>query len=238
MQVLRSFLPILQTIDVYSGEVEHRDSTGGGGVIRPGDVQWMTAASGLVHEERHSRDFSKTGGVFEMIQLWVNLPAKDKMSAPRYQGIQSNDIPVVHLPDGAGLARVVAGELTGLKGAAKTHTSINLWDLRLNADHSSEFRMPTGHTTLVFVLSGKVRLGSGEILGAADLAALSREEEAFSLTALENAKVLILGGEPINEPVIGYGPFVMNSPKEIQQAFVDFNNGLMGSMGPIEGSAN
>jgi redox-sensitive bicupin YhaK (pirin superfamily) len=221
---------------VYSGEVEHRDSSGGGGVIGPGDIQWMTAASGLIHEERHGKEFSKSGGRFEMIQLWVNLPAKDKMTKPRYQGIQNKNVPRIDLEKDAGFIRIISGESDGKKGPAKTFTPVNLWDVQVNAGHTAELRMPKGYTTLVFVLSGEVRLGSGETISDAELAVLSRDEEEFSLTALSNAKILVLGGEPINEPIVGYGPFVMNSMKEIEQAFVDFNSGKMGTIGEIEGS--
>lgn len=215
---------------VYSGQVEHRDSSGGGGVIGPGDIQWMTAASGLVHEERHGREFSKTGGVFEMVQLWVNLPARDKMSKPGYQGIRDADVPKVNLSNNAGSVRIIAGEFEGTKGPAKTFTPIHLWDMRLSSGRKTDLRMPKGFTTLVFVLSGQVRLGSGEMIGEAELALLSRDEENFSLEATEDAKILVLGGEPIDEPIVGYGPFVMNSTKEIQQAFDDYNNGRMGSI--------
>lgn len=221
---------------VYSGEVEHRDSSGGGGVIGPGDIQWMTAASGLVHEELHGKEFAKTGGIFEMVQLWVNLPAKDKMTKPRYQGIRNNDVPVLDFENEAGSIRVIAGEFKGKKGPAKTFTPVNLWDVKVNAGHTVNLSMPHGHTTLVFVLSGQVRLASGETLSDAELAVLSKDEEEFSLTALGDAKILVLGGEPLNEPIVGYGPFVMNSMKEIEQAFTDFNNGKMGTIGEIEGS--
>lgn len=221
---------------VYSGQVEHRDSSGGGGVIGPGDIQWMTAASGLVHEERHGKDFSAQGGLFEMIQLWVNLPAKDKMTKPRYQGIQNGEVPHLQLKDDAGSIRIIAGEFQGRKGPAKTFTPIHLWDVRLKADRTASFRMPRSYTTLVFVLRGQVRLPSGETLGDAELGVLSHDDEDFTLSALTDAKVLILGGEPLNEPIVGYGPFVMNSKAEIQQAFVDFNEGRMGTIDPIEGS--
>ena len=221
---------------VYSGEVEHRDSAGGGGKIGPGDVQWMTAASGLVHEEKHGEEFSRKGGVFEMIQLWVNLPAKDKMTKPRYQGLLDAEIPRVELPQEAGTLRVIAGEFSGQKGPGKTFTKINLWDLQLKANRSVELELPVGQTSLVFVLSGQVKLGSGEILSSAELAVLSRDEKDFSLTTLEDAKVLVLAGEPLNEPIVGYGPFVMNTMMEIKQAFVDYEQGKMGHMGPIEGS--
>jgi quercetin 2,3-dioxygenase len=200
----------------------------------------MTAASGLVHEEKHGAEFAKRGGRFEMIQLWVNLPAKDKMSKPRYQGIQTADISEIELVGGAGNVRVIAGEFASginqANGPAKTFSPINLWDVRLNANHSAEFRMPKGFTTAVFVLSGKIRLTTGEVLTEAELGVFDREEELFSLNAVDDAKILILGGEPLNEPIVGYGPFVMNSKREIEQAFRDFESGEMGKIGQIEGS--
>lgn len=216
---------------VYDGEVEHRDSGGGGGVIRSGDVQWMTAASGVVHEEFHGPEFSKTGGPFEMIQLWVNLPAKDKMSRPRYQGITNDRIPAVDLPGGAGTLRVIAGEFEGTKGPAKTFSPVNLWDLRLKTGGRAELNVPEGFTTGVFVLKGPVRLGSGESVGDAQLALLEREGRSFSLEASAgDARILILNGQPLNEPVVGYGPFVMTTMGEIKQAFIDFQSGRMGRL--------
>lgn len=217
---------------VYDGEVEHRDSAGGGGKIGKGDVQWMTAASGLVHEEMHGREFAKKGGLFEMVQLWVNLPAKDKKAAPRYQGLRDAIIPGVAL-DGGSL-RVIAGEFAGKKGPAKTFTPINLWDLRLSGGKTESLRVPKGHTTLVFVLSGRVKLAGGETLNDAELGVLDRESEDFTLTALDDAKILILAGEPIPEPVVGYGPFVMNSWNEIKEAFEDFEAGRMGQIAQVE----
>ncbi len=216
---------------VYSGEVEHRDSAGGGGKIGPGDVQWMTAASGLVHEEMHGADFAKKGGVFEMVQLWVNLPAKDKMANPRYQGLTGEEIPQVELANGAGTLRVIAGEFANAKGPAHTFTPVNLWDVRLNAGTPATFSLPKGHTSLVFVLSGEVGLASGEVIHEAELGVLDRDGETFELTAVKDAKILILGGQPINEPIVGYGPFVMNSQSEIAQAFKDFQAGRMGKVG-------
>ena len=221
---------------VYSGEVEHRDSSGGGGLIKPGDVQWMTAASGLVHEEKHGRDFSERGGAFEMVQLWVNLPRKDKMAKPRYQGLKSENIPQVNLADGAGTLRVIAGDYSGTQGPASTFTPMNLWDLRLNAGHKATFKVPADHTAAFFVLSGKVELSGGEHIGEAELAVLEKAGDSFTLTALEDAKILFLGGEPINEPIVGYGPFVMNSMGEIKQAFIDFQEGRMGHIGAIQGA--
>lgn len=215
---------------VYSGEVEHRDSSGGGGIIQDGDVQWMTAASGLVHEEFHGPSFAKKGGVFEMVQLWVNLPRKDKMAKPRYQGIVSERIPKVELPNGAGLVRVIAGEFAGNKGPADTFTPINLWDIRLNAGSKSKFSVPAGHTAAIFVLSGKVSLPTGETIGSAEIGILEKEGTEFELSASEDSKILFLGGEPIEEPIVGYGPFVMNSTAEIYQAFEDFESGRMGRL--------
>ncbi|WP_413944380.1 pirin family protein [Bdellovibrio sp. HCB-162] len=213
----------------YQGEVAHRDSSGGGGLIKSGDVQWMTAASGLVHEEMHGKEFSERGGLFEMVQLWVNLPKKDKMTSPRYQGIQATDIPNVNLPDNGGYVRVIAGDYDGHRGPAKTFTPINLWDIRMTAGHSATFKVPAGHTAAVFVLGGKVQLGTGETIGEAELAVLEKEGDTFTLSARQDAKVLFLGGEPIDEPIVGYGPFVMNSIGEIKQAFIDFQEGRMGS---------
>lgn len=213
---------------VYDGEVEHRDSSGGGGLIGPGDVQWMTAASGLIHTEKHGKDFAKNGGVFEMVQLWVNLPKKDKMSKPGYQGIKNEDIPVIAIANNAGSVRVIAGEYQNNKGPASTFTPINLWDVRLNTGHKAEFKVPAGQTTAVFVLSGEVTLHDGEVVRDAEIALLERAGENFTLQASKDAKILILTGEPIDEPIVGYGPFVMNSHAEIKQALQDFEEGKMG----------
>lgn len=215
---------------VYSGEVEHRDSAGGGGRIGPGDVQWMTAAAGLVHEEMHGREFTKRGGTLEMIQLWVNLPAKDKNEPPHYQSIAAGTIPEVALPDGAGSVRVIAGTFNGNKGPARTFTPVDLWDVRLNANHSAELTLPRGHTAMVLVLSGRVTLGDSESLGHADLAILDRDGESVVISASEDAKLLVLGGEPIDEPVAAYGPFVMNTQAEIRQAITDYQAGRMGQL--------
>lgn len=212
---------------VYSGEVEHRDSAGGGGVISTGDVQWMTAASGVVHEEMHGENFSKTGGLFEMIQLWVNLPRKDKMTTPRYQGITAKQIPVVDI-DGGGL-RVIAGNFQEQQGPAQTFSPINLWDIKVSEGSKNTFTVPQGHTASIFVLSGKIRIGDKEVEDAT-LALLETEGDRFSFEALQDSKILFLGGEPLNEPVIGYGPFVMSTQKEIYQAFMDYQDGKMGQL--------
>lgn len=215
---------------VYDGEVEHRDSTGGGGLIRAGDVQWMTAASGLVHEEMHGRDYSRRGGPFEMIQLWVNLPAKDKMSKPGYQGIQDAQIPRVQLPNDGGFVRVIAGEYAARKGPAKTFTPINLWDVRLAAGQGFHVEVPRDHTLNVFVLSGEVRLGDGKTVEASELAVFAKDDQPLPLVATSATKLLVLSGKPIDEPIAGYGPFVMNTPQQIHEAMADFNAGRMGRL--------
>ena len=210
---------------VYDGEVEHKDSTGNGGVIGPGDVQWMTAAGGILHEEYHSPAFAKTGGPFKMVQLWVNLPAKDKMAPGGYQGITSADIPVVDLPDGAGIARVIAGDFDGTKGPAKTFTPINMWDMRLRRDADMTLALPEGHTAMLVVLGGHVTVEDEHAVGEAEMLMLGRDGDAVRLRADGDATLLVLTGEPIDEPIVGYGPFVMNSEAEIRQAIDDFNSG-------------
>jgi redox-sensitive bicupin YhaK (pirin superfamily) len=215
---------------VYDGEVEHRDSSGGGGRIGPGDVQWMTAASGLVHEEFHGRDFARRGGMFEMVQLWVNLPAKNKMAAPGYQSILGSDIPVVTLPDGAGSARVIAGELASKKGPAKTFTPIHVWDLRLTPGRGTELRVPDGYTTALVVLRGAVRINGSETVAAAEVGLFDRSGESIGIECVEDATALVLCGEPIDEPIVGRGPFVMNTMAEIRTAMLDYERGRMGHL--------
>lgn len=210
---------------VYDGQVEHKDSAGNGGIIGPGDVQWMTAAGGIVHEEYHAPAFAKTGGPFRMVQLWVNLPAKDKMAPGGYQGIVSADIPVVDLPDSAGKARVIAGDLLGANGPARTFTPINVWDVRLNRDADLTLDLPEGHTAIVVVLSGHVTLGGAKEAGEAEAVLLSREGSDVAIHADGDATLLVLTGEPIDEPIVGHGPFVMNTQEEIRQAIDDFNSG-------------
>lgn len=210
---------------VYEGEIEHRDSTGHGGVIGPGDVQWMTAGSGILHEEYHSSNFAKTGGVVQSVQLWVNLPAKDKMVQPAYQGITANEIPNVDLPGGAGNARVIAGELLGTKGPARTFTPINAWDVRLNRNSDISLPVPQGHTTVLVVLTGNVTVNAGATVGEAQVMLLGREGETCLIHADDPATILVLTGEPLREPIVGYGPFVMNSEAEIQKAISDLKSG-------------
>ncbi|MBS0445224.1 MAG: pirin family protein [Proteobacteria bacterium] len=223
---------------VYDGEVEHRDSTGQGGVIGPGDVQWMTAGAGILHEEFHSTNYAKTGGPFEMVQLWVNLPAKDKMTPPGYQAIVDSDIPQRTLRDAAGevagQVRVIAGEYDDgsgpVRGPARTFTPINVWDVRVQAGRSVSLAQPEGWTSLLVVLDGTVQVGGETVLRAAQMATLSAEGREIAIEASGDAKLLLLSGEPIAEPVVGYGPFVMNSEAEIRQAIADFNGGRFGRM--------
>ena len=210
---------------VYDGEVEHRDSAGNGGIIGPGDVQWMTAAGGIIHEEYHSPGFARTGGPFRMVQLWVNLPARDKMAPGGYQGIAKADIPVVALPGDAGQARVIAGEYRGAKGPARTFTPVNLWDLSLKPGADLPLDLPEGHTAMIVVLTGHVTVEGSHEAGEAEMVLLSREGSDIAIHADGESRLLILTGEPIDEPIVGYGPFVMNSEAEIAQAIDDFNSG-------------
>src|SRR6266850_2473318 len=191
---------------VYEGEVEHRDSSGGGGRIGPGDVQWMTAASGLVHEEFHGREFARRGGMFEMVQLWVNLPAKDKMAPPGYQGILSSQIPTVSLPDGKGTVRVIAGAFAGTTGPAKTFTPIHVWDLRLSSDQRTDLAVPDGWTTVLVVLKGALRVNGSEPVGAAAVALFDRTGTRICIDSAHGVTALLLSGEPIDEPIVGHGP--------------------------------
>lgn len=216
---------------VYEGGVSHRDSSGGGGTIGPGDVQWMTAAAGLIHEEYHSPEFARQGGAFEMVQLWVNLPAKDKMTAPGYQGITTAQIPQVQLPDGAGTARIIAGRYGEAMGPARTFTPMNVWDLRMNAGSRVVFDLPVGHTTALFVLHGALRFDGDHVARAAELAVFEREGGRLEFEVAEDAVVLLLNGEPLDEPIVGYGPFVMNTREEIARAIDDFNSGRFGQIG-------
>ncbi len=209
---------------MYQGEVEHRDTAGNHGVIGPGDVQWMTAARGILHEEMHSRAFSETGGTFEVIQLWVNLPAKDKMSEPRYQEISNQSIPVVNLGDG-GFARIIAGEFNGAKGPAQSFTPVNLWDFRLKTGQTVELNIPDGFTTSFLVQRGGVKVNNRETVASAELALFERKGEHITLEARQDATLLVMSGQPIEEPIAGQGPFVMNTREEIRQAVADFNAG-------------
>jgi hypothetical protein len=213
---------------VYDGEVSHRDSTGAGGTIGPGDVQWMTAGGGIIHEEFHSHPFTRTGGPFRMVQLWVNLPAKFKMTRAGYQSITNADIPLVALNHGAGQVRVIAGEFAGIQGPARTFSPVNLWDMRFGRDADVTIELPEGHTSMVAVLSGHLTINGHERAGEGEIVRFERNGTSASLHADADAMMLVLTGEPIDEPVVGYGPFVMNSETEIRQAIDDYNSGHFG----------
>jgi redox-sensitive bicupin YhaK (pirin superfamily) len=213
---------------VYEGEVEHHDSAGNGGRIGPGDVQWMTAASGILHEEYHSPDFARNGGTFEVAQLWVNLPARSKMAPPGYQTLLNQDIPAVNLPGDAGVLRVIAGEFEGHKGPARTFTPINVWDVRLSAGAHIDLPAPDGHGLALVVLQGKVRVNDSETANADEVVVFERGQGGISIDANSESKILLLSGEPLNEPMAGHGPFVMNTYEEIQQAFADYHRGRLG----------
>ena len=215
---------------VYDGEVEHRDSTGAGGVIGTGDVQWMTAGGGILHEEFHSEAFSRTGGPFEMVQLWVNLPAKDKMTPAHYQGITDAQIPAVALPDGAGQVRVIAGAYGAAKGPARTFTPMQVWDVRIGAGNTARFAAIDGHTLALVVLHGTVMVNGEAVAREGQFVHLDRNGSMVQIEANSDATVLWLSGEPIDEPVVGYGPFVMNSREQINQAIDDFNSGRFTGM--------
>lgn len=215
----------------YQGEVTHKDSHGGGGTIKTGDVQWMTAGSGLVHEEFHSPEFAQKGGLFEMVQLWVNLPAADKMTAPRYQAIESQDIPVIQFEDDAGQVRVIAGQFAEQQGPANTFSPVNVWDAVLKANHSQQVHVPVGHTTLMVVLEGELLLNGTQKVQDNSVVIFAKDAETeIQVEAIQDTKFLVLTGLPLNEPIEGYGPFVMNTKEEIMQAFHDFNNGKFGKI--------
>ncbi len=215
---------------VYQGEVDHRDSTGAGGHIGPGDVQWMTAAKGILHEEFHSEAFTRDGGTLEMVQLWVNLPAKDKMADAGYQTLLDADIPSVPLADDAGRVRVIAGEFDGHRGPARTFTPIDVWDVRMNQGRATTLRVPEGHTLALVVLHGTVLVNGQQVAREAQFVQFERAGSEIAIEANTDATLLLLAGQPLDEPVIGYGPFVMNTREEIVQAVNDFNDGQFGRM--------
>lgn len=219
----------------YQGEVSHKDSSGGGGQIKTGDVQWMTAGAGLMHEEFHSEEFAKSGGLFEMVQLWVNLPAADKMTAPKYQAIEAQEIPVIELENSAGHIRVIAGRYMAdqleYRGPAATFSPVNVWDGELKAQHTHHIHVPVDHNTLLVVLSGEMLVNGMQKVQDSSIVLFAQDGEAdIQLEALQDSKFLLLTGQPLNEPIQGYGPFVMNTKDEIIQAFNDLNSGKFGEI--------
>jgi hypothetical protein len=214
---------------LYQGELEHRDSSGSQGAIGPGDVQWMTAASGVVHEEFHSRRFAKEGGTLEMVQLWVNLRSKDKVAPPKYQDLRDEQFPRVALPNDAGTVRVIAGDLLGTKGPASTFSPINLWDVQLTGNAAATLVVPDGHTCVVIVQRGSARVNESS-LQAIELALMERSGDTVVLEPESESRVLLMTGEPLGEPVVGQGPFVMNTREEIRAAITDYQAGKMGHL--------
>ncbi len=212
----------------YQGAVSHHDSAGNSGIIYPGDVQWMTAASGILHKEYHEEEFSKKGGLFQMVQLWVNLPAKDKMSPPKYQGIKQNEIEQFTLPDNSGIIEIIAGKYQDKKGSANTYSPIEMYNARLNSGGKVNFNFEANYNTGIVVIEGKVKINETEIADVNQFIHFKNEGEEIKIEALTQSVLLILSGEPINEPIAAYGPFLMNKPEEIQQAIADYNNGKFG----------
>lgn len=212
----------------YKGKVAHHDSYGNHGVIGEGDVQWMTAASGLLHKEYHEQEFSKTGGDFQMVQLWVNLPAEAKKTKPKYQEVTHDKVGKYTLPDGQGIVEVIAGQYEDVKGAASTFTPIHMLNARLVKGGKSKFHFPASFNTVALVIEGNVKINNDQLLKTDHLALFNNEGEEFEIEAMEDAVVLILSGEPINEPIAAHGPFVMNTREELMEAFQEFNEGKFG----------
>ncbi len=214
----------------YKGKVAHHDSSGGGGVIGEGDVQWMTAASGVLHKEYHEENFSKEGGDFQMVQLWVNLTAKDKMSSPKYQAISHNQINKYILPDHGGEVEIIAGNFKDVRGAASTFTPIHLYNARMNAGGKADFTFPEHFNTALLVIEGAIKVNESENVPVNHFVLFENTGDSFSIEATENAIVLVLSGEPIMEPIVAHGPFVMNTQSEIVKAFDDYHKGKFGTL--------
>lgn len=212
----------------YHGAVAHHDSAGNSGIIYPGDVQWMTAGSGILHKEYHEENFSKKGGLFQMVQLWVNLPAKFKMSTPKYQALPNDGIAKYELPNTGGTIEVIAGEYQGTKGSAATFTPIEMYNVRLNANAKASLGSPANYNTALVVIEGSITVNGTEQAVTNQMVHFAHEGTAIEIEANENSIVLFLSGEPINEPIAQYGPFVMNKPEELQQAIEDYNTGKFG----------
>jgi redox-sensitive bicupin YhaK (pirin superfamily) len=214
---------------VYQGELEHQDSSGSRGTIGPGDVQWMTAAGGVVHEEFHSERFSRSGGTLEMVQLWVNLPARHKLSTPKYQAIVDTEIPRVAIADGAGDVRVIAGDFSGTRGPAATFTPVNAWDIQLSSEATAHLPLPADHTALIVLQSGSIAV-DGQTIQPGELVLFDRSGGDVAIRAQSATRLLVLTGQPLGEPVVGQGPFVMNTHAEIHQAIRDYQAGRMGHL--------
>jgi redox-sensitive bicupin YhaK (pirin superfamily) len=212
----------------YKGRVAHHDSAGGGGIISEGDVQWMTAASGVLHKENHEEIFSKEGGEFQMVQLWVNLPAKYKMSNPKYQAIANREMGIVKLENNSGLVEIISGEYQGIKGPANTFTPITMLNVKLNSQGEAEFNFPAHFNTALLVIDGEIQVNETAVVPADHFLLFENEGEQFTIKGLKDSTVLVLSGEPIKEPIAAHGPFVMNTRQELVEAFQDFQNGKFG----------
>ncbi|KAA5536364.1 pirin family protein [Taibaiella lutea] len=213
----------------YKGSVAHHDSSGNSGVIHPGDVQWMTAGSGILHKEYHEKEFSLKGGPFQMVQLWVNLPAKDKLATPGYQAITADSIQNYPIPDDGGVVNVIAGNFRNIKGSAKTFTPVNLWDIKLKSGGEIEFDVPANHNGAILVVEGNA-IVNGENAAEFSFVLLGNEGETVNIKTTEGATLLVMTGEPINEPIASYGPFVMNTQDEIIQSIQEYQNGKFGHL--------
>lgn len=211
----------------YKGSVAHHDSAGNSGVIHPGDVQWMTAGAGILHKEYHEENFARSGGPFEMVQLWVNLPAKDKLTPPHYQALTADQMGVVNLPGGGGQVKIIAGEFKGVKGPAATYTPVNLFNIELQAGATVELDIPAAHNTALLVVEGAVQVQDASA-PTHSFVLFGNEGEQISITASQTSRLLLLSGEPINEPIASYGPFVMNTQAEIYTAMEEFQSGKFG----------
>lgn len=214
----------------YQGKVEHADSAGGGGIIGEGDVQWMTAGNGILHKEFHETQWSKTGGMFQMMQLWVNLPAKYKSTPAKYQAIKNKDIPIVSIANGMGKVEIIAGNFQNVKGVANTFSPIEMYNLSLNKNANEKISFPTNYTTVLIVINGEIKINNTEIIPADHFVMFAKDGETIEILALENSKVLLLSGEPIKEPIAAYGPFVMNTRDELIAAFKEFESGAFGNL--------
>jgi redox-sensitive bicupin YhaK (pirin superfamily) len=212
----------------YQGKVAHHDSAGNSGIIAEGDVQWMTAASGILHKEYHEKEFSWKGGIFQMVQLWVNLPAKDKMSKPKYQAITNEQISKIELPNNAGIIEIIAGKFENTEGPASTFSPIHLYNAKLNAGAKASFSFPHVYNTSFLVIEGKVKVNNSKLVGTDHFVLFKNDGEEFTIHATENSIILVMSGEPISEPIAAYGPFVMNTREELMQAFSDVKDGKFG----------
>ena len=219
----------IETVTIaYKGKVEHNDSTGAGGIIEEGGVQWMTSGSGILHKEYHEKNFSKKGGEMQMVQLWVNLPTKDKMTTPKYQNLNNKDLSKVELENNAGSIHIIAGEYEDHKGPAASFSPLSLFNVKLKKGKGTSFSFNENHNTGLLIIKGSVTVNNSEKAPTNHFVLFKNKGKEFTLRADEDATILVLSGEPIDEPIASYGPFVMNTNEEIKQTIDDFNNGKFG----------